>query len=181
MSKTKESILVPEHDDFGLQMRIARKQHGLSQGQLAEMLNVSDSYISMLESNTRSPSRDMKYKLRVILSLGDYLFDSIIAINLRTQIRVYNRMEFYVRHDHRDGTYSYTHRIIEMTGREVEFTETYVRYESPFALDGHEQIPYTRIEFDAYTNLDIATILKESIVEHSKTGAANGETDTERA
>lgn len=45
------------------QLKISRKERGLTQAQLAEALNVSVSVIALIESGARSPSKEVSVKL----------------------------------------------------------------------------------------------------------------------
>jgi transcriptional regulator with XRE-family HTH domain len=59
---------------IGERLKKAREAKGLTQSQLAKMLNVSDVTISRYENNTRSPDADMLRRLADILSVSaDYL------------------------------------------------------------------------------------------------------------
>ena len=45
------------------EFRCNRNDKGISQGQLANMLNVSKSYISKLENNQREPSAEIMFRI----------------------------------------------------------------------------------------------------------------------
>ena len=49
--------------DFGQQMRKYRKNHGLTQEQLADIFNVQTKHISFLENGHRNPSPELQKKL----------------------------------------------------------------------------------------------------------------------
>lgn len=54
---------------FGKRLKEIRKQRGLSQAQLAEMLNVDEKYISRLETSTSTPSFSMLIKISNALNV----------------------------------------------------------------------------------------------------------------
>ena len=60
--------------DFGGRLRVLRKQHGLTQGQLAEKLNLTKSVVSAYENDIRLPSYDVLITLSRIFKVStDYL------------------------------------------------------------------------------------------------------------
>ena len=90
MTKTSESGKVPVSAGLGLRIRTARRDAGMSQGQLATALNTTQSAISLYEAGQRSVGIDMLLSVAKILNRplhyflgdeGDMLFvkDSDIA------------------------------------------------------------------------------------------------------
>ncbi|MBR1529212.1 MAG: helix-turn-helix transcriptional regulator [Oscillospiraceae bacterium] len=60
--------------DFGSKLKELRKQSGLTQQQLAELIGVTKSVISFYELKERSPSPDVLIKLSYIFHVStDYL------------------------------------------------------------------------------------------------------------
>ncbi len=60
--------------EFGMRLRILRKNSGLTQGQLAERLNLTKSVISAYENDIRLPSYDVLITLSRIFKVStDYL------------------------------------------------------------------------------------------------------------
>ncbi len=64
-----------------------REKRGLTQKQVAELLNVNKNYISMLENGTRNPSDKMKEKLSVVYkcSVADIFLSTQTTKCLRKQ------------------------------------------------------------------------------------------------
>jgi transcriptional regulator with XRE-family HTH domain len=54
---------------FGLRLRLWRMQSGLTQTDLASMLNVKQPVITYFELNQKHPTPEMKGKLRVLMEL----------------------------------------------------------------------------------------------------------------
>ncbi len=60
--------------DFGLRMKSLRKQKGLTQEQLGDMVGVSKDAISRYESNTQTPSLERVRRIALVLNTSvDYL------------------------------------------------------------------------------------------------------------
>ena len=60
--------------DFGMRLRTLRKNAGLTQGQLAEQLNMTCSVVSAYENDIRLPSLDVLILLSKIFKVStDYL------------------------------------------------------------------------------------------------------------
>ena len=54
---------------LGINIRILRKSHHLSQSELAEMCKTSTNYISSIETGRRFPSLDMMEKMAIALEV----------------------------------------------------------------------------------------------------------------
>ena len=57
--------------DFGQQMRKYRKDHGLTQEQLADIFSVQTKHISFLENGHRNPSPDLQKKLEDMIIMDE--------------------------------------------------------------------------------------------------------------
>lgn len=66
MPKRKQNA--PEKSPFSMKLALLRKEKGLKMDSLAQAVGVSKSYISLLESGGRQPSRDVVLKLAGALS-----------------------------------------------------------------------------------------------------------------
>lgn len=63
-----------DYVELGKRVRINRKKSGLTQEKLAELVDVSTSYIGHIERGTRKLSVDMLHRLCKVLGLSaDYL------------------------------------------------------------------------------------------------------------
>ncbi len=57
--------------DFGQQMRKYRKDHGLTQEQLADIFSVQTKHISFLENGHRNPSPELQKKLEDMIIVDE--------------------------------------------------------------------------------------------------------------
>lgn len=71
--------------DFGMTLRNLRKARGITQGQLAEMVYVTDSMISKYEANVASPTLETAQRLALVFNVSmDYLCGMEKTINIST-------------------------------------------------------------------------------------------------
>lgn len=67
---------------FGEKLRILRKQRGLSQTELAESLDVQQSYVGKLERGERMPNVAMLGKVAALFSVSfDQLMDDAVELD----------------------------------------------------------------------------------------------------
>ncbi len=62
------------------QLKLSRKERGLTQAQLAEALNVSLSVIALIESGARQPSKEMSLKLSQFFNLPLEKFSANVVV-----------------------------------------------------------------------------------------------------
>ena len=71
-------MIVSEAKKIGMQIQIARKKRQLSQADLAQMVDLTPKYLSMIECGTKTPkletliSIEMRWKLTPIRCLQEY-------------------------------------------------------------------------------------------------------------
>ena len=63
-------------------MKLYRKSLGLSQAKLAEMVNIADNYIALIETGRRFPSINMLERIASVLQRDTLEFFSIKAIEV---------------------------------------------------------------------------------------------------
>ena len=83
--------------DFGQQMRKYRKDHGLTQEQLADIFNVQTKHISFLENGHRNPSPELQKKLEDMIIAdeinGAMKEDTILSEEEMTaQIKLFHKL-----------------------------------------------------------------------------------------
>ncbi len=66
-------------DSFATELRRARESSGLSQSRLAARAGYDHSYVSRLESDTRSPTRDAVLGLASAMGLDEFQRDRLLA------------------------------------------------------------------------------------------------------
>lgn len=59
---------------LGKAIKETRRKKGISQGDLAKELKVSQTYLSLVESNTKSPSFDLIQRISDVLGIPAYYF-----------------------------------------------------------------------------------------------------------
>jgi len=69
-------IIPPVKKDLGFYMRVFRAQRHLSQLELAELLDVKPSMVSLLESGQRAPGRDVA---KVLMELTGAPWEVVLA------------------------------------------------------------------------------------------------------
>lgn len=69
-----------EKSPFGMRLKTLRKEKGLNMEKLAAAVGVSKSYISLLESGGRQPSRDVVIKLAEALESGESIRDELMIL-----------------------------------------------------------------------------------------------------
>lgn len=71
-------MIVSEAKKIGMQIQIARKKRQLSQADLAQMVDLTPKYLSMIECGTKTPklkpssASQMRWKLTPIRCLQEY-------------------------------------------------------------------------------------------------------------
>jgi len=71
--------------DFGMTVKELRKARGITQGQLAEMVYVTDSMISKYEANVATPTLETTQRLALVFNVSmDYLCGMEKTINIST-------------------------------------------------------------------------------------------------
>ena len=84
--------------DFGQQMRKYRKDHGLTQEQLADIFNVQTKHISFLENGHRNPSPELQKKLEDMI-IADEINDAMVEKDellseeeMNVQIKLFHKL-----------------------------------------------------------------------------------------
>ena len=59
----------PTKKDLGFYMRVYRAERDLTQGDLAEILGITPSFLSLIERGHRFPGREMMSKIREVIGV----------------------------------------------------------------------------------------------------------------
>lgn len=84
--------------DFGQRMKMYRKEHQMTQEQLADVLNVQTKHISFLETGHRNPSPELQKKMEDLI-MADELGEAMIRREkilseeeVMVQIKLYHKL-----------------------------------------------------------------------------------------
>lgn len=75
-------------NSLGKQIKIARKKKGVKQYELAELVNVSQNYISLIENGKKIPSMSVLQKIAAVLDVpaGVLISEDTRFDNLKTEL-----------------------------------------------------------------------------------------------